>query len=277
MRWPWQKRKGDRFELSPFDPETGTVTVGVCEDGAPAVLRLANQSGMVVGGLPGSGKTAGMMVVVLALLRAGARVHIIDGKGGTEWDWCAEAAARLTGDDLDAAHGELLSLGEAMRSRLSSMRRDYGASNYWNISADYRPPLEVVVIDECQTFFDLKGVLGGKEAKEKATEITAAATDIVKKGRSAGFLLIAMTQKPTADSIPTALRDNCGIRICFRVATAEATRSVLGDGRIGGAEPTAIPANRQGGAVLSRDDGSSVMCRFAYLAEDAAAKAAAEL
>lgn len=273
----WHRRKkGGRLELSPFDPESGTVTVGLCEDGSPAILRLANQSGMVVGGLPGSGKTAGMMVVVLALLRAGARVHVIDGKGGTEWDW-TEGAASLTGDDIDMAHDALLSLDELMKERLASMRREYGASNYWNVPADSRPPLEVVVIDECQTFFDLKGVLGGKEVKAKATEITAAATDIVKKGRSAGFLLIAMTQKPTADSIPTALRDNCGIRICFRVATSEAARSVLGDGRLGSADPTAIPANRQGGAVLCKDDGSSVMCRFAYLAEDAAAKAAAEL
>ena len=257
-----------RFRLRPFDPSSGHLAVGKTEDGSPAVLALANASGAVVGGVPGSGKTAGMMVVVLALFLSGCcRVHIIDGKGGADWGWFKESATTFLDDDIEAVHEALLRLDNEMRSRLAAMRRDYGAANFWNIPPSQRPPLEVVVIDECQTFFDTKSVLGDKDAKVKAQEITAAATDIVKKGRSAGFLLFAVTQKPTADSIPTALRDNCGLRVCFRVTTAEAAKAVLGDLPDGSPSPLDIPPSRRGGAVIGLDDGAAAMCRFALVSE----------
>lgn len=258
----------------------GVLRVGLLEDGSPAELTLRNQSGVVVGGVPGSGKTAGMTVIALALLRAGVHLHIIDGKGGDDWVWCAPAATDFARDDVSAVHEMLLSVQAAMRRRLASMRTDYGTSNFWNIPASDRPPLEVVVIDECQTFFDAKSVLGDKEAKEakqKAAEITAIATDLVKKGRSAGYVVFVMTQKPTADSIPTALRDNCGVRVCFRVSTIEAAKAVLGDLPDGSPSPVGIPRSRVGGAVIGRDDGTLAMCRFAYIDEDVATRIAEAL
>lgn len=275
MRWPWNsKPEHSTFRLRPFDPSTGSLTVGLLENGDEATLNLSNCSGVVVGGVPGSGKTAGMMVIVLALYLSGCcELTIIDGKGGQDWIWAKNAARDYVGDDLDAVHDLLLRSDDEMRSRLSSMRQRYGASNFWNISPDRRPPLRVILIDECQSFFDLKGILGGKPAKDKAGEILAAATDIVKKGRSAGFLLFAITQKPTVESLPSALRDNCGLRICFRVSTPEAARAVLGDVPQGSPIPTEIPPARRGGAVIGLDNGQIEMCRFAYVNEEAAEKA----
>ena len=274
MKWPWRNHqpkpgRSHTFRLRPFDPTTGTITVGLLEDGGEATLTIGNTSGVVVGGVPGSGKTAGMMVVVLALYLSGCcRIHVIDGKGGDDWTWAKTAATDFVRDDLDTVHDLLLRLDEQMRSRMSSMRPHYGASNFWNIPPDRRPPLEVVIIDECQSYFDLKGVLGGKEAKTKAGEILAAATDIVKKGRSAGFLLFVITQKPTVDSLPSALRDNCGLRVCFRVTTPEAARAVLGDLPEGSPSPTDIPPARRGGAIIGLDSGHVASCRFAYVSED---------
>ena len=276
MMWPWRRQTRSTLDLLPMSAD-GVLRVGLFEDGSPAELTLRNQSGVVVGGVPGSGKTAGMTVVALALLRAGAHLRIIDGKGGDDWGWCAPAATNFARDDIDSVHEMLLSIQTAMRRRLASMRTDYGASNYWNVPAAERPPLEVVIIDECQTFFDAKSVLGDKEAKQKAAEITAIATDLVKKGRSAGYLVFVMTQKPTADSIPTALRDNCGVRICFRVATIEAAKAVLGDVPDGSPSPVDIPRSRVGGAVIGRDDGTLAMCRFAYIAENDATRIAGTL
>lgn len=250
----------------------GVLRIGLYEDGLPAELTLRNQSGVVVGGVPGSGKTAGMTVIALVMLRAGAHLHIIDGKGGDDWAWISSAATSFARDDISVVHEMLLSVQAAMRRRLASMRTEYGTSNFWNISAADRPPLEVIIIDECQTFFDAKSVPADKEAKQKAAEITAIATDLVKKGRSAGYLIFVMTQKPTADSIPTALRDNCGVRVCFRVATIEAAKAVLGDVPDGSPSPVDIPRSRVGGAVIGRDDGTLAMCRFAYVSEDTATR-----
>lgn len=86
----------------------GVLRVGLLEDGSPAELTLRNQSGVVVGGVPGSGKTAGMTVIALAMLRAGANLHIIDGKGGDDWGWCAPAATNFARDDISVVHEMLL-------------------------------------------------------------------------------------------------------------------------------------------------------------------------
>ncbi len=273
MIWPFIAKKPglQQFRLRPFDPITGRIAVGKLADGRDAVLNIGDTSGVVVGGVPGSGKTAGMMVVVLALYLSGrCRIHVIDGKGGSDWSWFEPFATSFTRDDIDSVHDNLLRIDELMKHRLSSMRADYGGSNYWNLVTDKRPPLEVIVIDECQTFFDSKGILGGKAAKDKAAEITAAAIDIVKKGRSAGFILFALTQKPTTDSLPSALRDNCGVRVCFRVTTAEAARAVLGTMPEGSPSPVDIPQSRGGGAVIGLESGTAAMCRFAYIPEELA-------
>ena len=274
MRWPWTPKPEPAFRLRPFDPVTGGVTIGRLADGNPATITFADTSGVVVGGTPGSGKTAGMMVIVLALYLSGCcRIHVIDGKGGDDWTWFAPYADTFIRDDIDRVHDALLRLDGDMKVRIASMRRRYGASNYWNVRPDTRPPLEVVIIDECQAYFDTKNMLGGKPVKDKAAEITAAATDIVKKGRSGGYLLFAITQKPTVESLPSALRDNCGNRICFRVKTPEAARAVLGDMPDDSPSPTDIPPSRRGGAVIGLDDGRAAMCRFAYVNEDDAERA----
>ncbi len=52
--------------------------------------------------------------------------------------------------------------------------------------------------------------------------------DFVKKGRGAGIQVILATQKSTTDAVPSAIRDQCGIRICFRVMTRDAVESALG-------------------------------------------------
>lgn len=277
MWWPLRRRtepEAQSFRLRPFDPWSGRVVFGVYEDGSPASLSLRNQSGVVVGGVPGSGKTAGMTVIVLALLMSGcARLHILDGKGGADWEWCAPAAADYySGDDPATAAGLLRGYEDAMRQRLLDMP-GYGDSNYWNLPPDARPPLEVLIIDECQSFFsDADQSDKNKEVKASTAACRAAATTLVKRGRSAGWVVFVLTQKPTADAIPTALRDNCGQRVCFRVATSEAARAVMGC--VLGTDdlsPTAIPAARRGGAVIATDSGLLRECRFAYIPEKSAA------
>ena len=83
-------------------------------------------------------------------------------------------------------------------------------------------------------------------------------------------MLFALTQKPTTDSLPGALRDNCGMRVCFRVTTVEAARAVLGTMPEGAPSPVDIPPARRGGAVIGLEDGTTAMCRFAYIPEELA-------
>lgn len=87
-----------------------------------------------------------------------------------------------------------------------------------------------------------------------------AVATIVRKGRSAGWCVMLLTQKPTADSIPTNIRDNCVVRFALRVITREAAEAVLGMIPDNDPKPTEIPSKRCGGAV-----GHTMSIRFDYL------------
>ena len=100
-----------------------------------------------------------------------------------------------------------------------------------------------------------------------------AVATIVRKGRSAGWCVMLLTQKPTADSIPTNIRDNCVVRFALRVTTREAAEAVLGSIPDGDPKPTEIPSTRRGGAVVQAEDGHTQSVRFAYLPVTEAAKA----
>ena len=93
-------------------------------------------------------------------------------------------------------------------------------------------------------------------------------TTLVKKGRSAGYTVIVTTQKPTAESLPTSLRDNCGLKISFRVATGEARKAALGDIDLDESnDPVNIPMSQIGGAVMANENGAFTRVRFFYLSE----------
>lgn len=259
------------------------IDYGIDDFGYKHRLILRSQPGMLAGGMPSSGKTSGAQVIVGSLLASpNAEVHIIDGKGGADWSWAKRSAKTFisgTGG-LNQVINLLEDLVQEMEHRQETMLERYGVPAFWDTIPDPTCPVLCLVIDECQTLFDTRGA--SKEDKGKLERITALVADLVKRGRSAGVFLMLMTQKPTADAIPTAIRDNIGIRACFRVATREAEQAVLGYP----AENTlslayTIPSDNPGQAVVLEDDGlrhnvkfyyvpQYVLTRFAEQAEQAA-------
>ena len=251
------------------------IPCGIQEDGSPLLAVFENQSGAVVGGVPGSGKSAGATSIIAQLCANPAfQTVIIDGKGGSDWEWAAPRASLLNrdDDDLEAVKRQLLAITGFMRHRLQSQKEERGASNFWHAGATEEHPFLLVVIDECQTFFDQKEHLT-KEAKQLSQEIAALVVNLVKKGRSAGVFCMSITQKPTSDSIPSALSANCGVKWACRVETSAASESILGsrpDDAPDNASPTLIPETRPGGVTIKRG-GQWVRARFAYTPEAEAA------
>lgn len=251
------------------------IPCGVQEDGSPLLASFANQSGAVVGGVPGSGKSAGATSIIAQLCAdPAAQFVVIDGKGGSDWSWVAPRAALLNTDDenLEAVKSQLLAVTGLMRWRLQTQKERRGASNFWHAGATADDPFVLVVIDECQTFFDPKEHMT-KAAKELSQEIAALTVNLVKKGRSAGVYVMSITQKPTSDSIPSALSANCGVKWACRVETRAAEESILGarpDGAPDSASPTLIPETRPGGVTVKRG-GEWVRARFSYTPEAEAA------
>lgn len=252
-------------DLSAWDGRR--VAYGIDENGETVYLTYAETSGIVVGGVPGGGKSAGATVLTASLLASEkAEVMVFDGKGGLDWGWAADKAVLYDNDcdvALETATRELEELAQRCIEDLKNHVWSESDPDFWHAGASAEHPFHLVVIDECQTLFDT----GGRSKEEKALmeRCKKAVATIVRKGRSAGWCVMLLTQKPTADSIPTNIRDNCLQRFALRVTTREAADAVLGSVPDGDPRPTDIPSSRRGGVVVQGEDGHTKSARFYYL------------
>jgi hypothetical protein len=80
------------------------------------------------------------------------------------------------------------------------------------------------VIDELAYF----SVTIGTPAEQD--EFKTLVRDLVARGRAAGIIMIAATQRPSADIIPTSLRDLFGFRVAFRCTTDSSSDIILSVG-----------------------------------------------
>ena len=118
---------------------------------------------------------------------------------------------------------------EAATSALRELRADMEARYAWmlerglrKIERDSGPGLVVVVIDELALYLQ-----GKSKARDELADLLR---DIVARGRAAGVVVAAATQKPSSDIIPTSIRDLFGCRLALRCATRDASDTVLGAG-----------------------------------------------
>lgn len=262
---------------APFDAAKMSVECAVNAFGEPFALKFRETSGALIAGMAGSGKTAGVSSFLLPMaLSKDCELTIIDGKGGTDWSAYAPAAKRhitvAEREDYTQTLDILRTLRDEMVTRLAEQKELYGGiSNYWNAELTQRrahnQPFKLVVIDEAQELFH--PAFSDKEMKQVAQETTELITTLVKRGRSAGVCLMLITQKPTSDAIPTAVRDNCQVKVAFKLDTAEAEKSALGTIPDDLDLPRAmeIPKERRGGAVVVRDDGTRESVRFYFMPE----------
>lgn len=203
--------------------------LGRDEWGTDRWLSLAGLTGITLGGLPGYGKTSLTNSLLCQLAGLPVQFVIIDGKGGGDYsDWQPRAWIH-TGDELPAAAAALEDVHALMRRRFGTVLEQTGHRNAWHAGPTPDFPLIVTVIDECHTFFDLDGVKNDKQAEANARTCRTLAGQLVRKGRSVLMLTILITQKQTADAIPTAIRDNCGFGASFAVKTKDAAVASLGD------------------------------------------------
>ncbi len=252
-------------------PNSWSLPLGLDEAGLMRTLPLANVSGVVVGGLPGSGKSAWLASALggFGSFRA-VQFVIIDGKGGQDLSCLQYRSTRFLNDDLDleGVAEALSAVRELVRERVRNGQRLFGSSNFWDRGPSEHAPLVFVLIDECQTFLDPRQLIS-KERKALGAEIHAMVNYLVRKGRSAGVVTILATQKPTADSLPTDIRDNSTLRVCFGVRSAPAATAVLGDDWNPG--DSVSPLGESTGIGVAALDGGFVRFRAPYVPEAAIA------
>ncbi|MGI8816333.1 MAG: FtsK/SpoIIIE domain-containing protein [Pseudonocardia sp.] len=250
----WQRRRpGGPSEYSIYNP----VALGIDENGCPCSLVLMYRN-MLMAGEPGSGKSGGLNnLVAHAALSPDCRLWLMDGKRVELGLWrdCAEV---FVGPELGEAIDTLCKLQAEMDERyafLDDHRRR-------KIAPEDRMPAIMLVIDELAYYSATAGL------KKDREQFSILLRDLVARGRAAGVIVIAATQRPSSDIIPTSLRDLFGYRLAFRCTTDSSSDIVLGHGWASrGYDASLIDPADAGVGWLLAEGGVPRRIRCAYLSD----------
>jgi FtsK/SpoIIIE family len=248
---PWPHADASRLSL--WEP----VPVGVDELGQVLSIGLVERN-ILLGGEPGAGKSAGLsLLVASAALDPECRLWLLDGKLVELSAW-APCAQRLAGPDVE----EAIELLRELRSEMDQRYRDLLASGARKIDRHAGLPLHVLACDEL-AFYLLA------EDHKQRTAVAELLRDLVARGRAAGVIVCAATQKPAADVVPSALRDLFGFRLALRCNTRDASDTILGAGWASlGHDASAIAPGQRGVGLLLAEDGLPIRMRGFHLADD---------
>jgi DNA segregation ATPase FtsK/SpoIIIE, S-DNA-T family len=222
-----------RVDLSGTPPVSLTAWwLGWADDSSLVMVRLAEVSGSVVGGLAGFGKTM-LVAHLLGQLAPSPAVQfvLIDGKGGPDYDRLFPRAWLSAKDDLGEVRDALRQVHRLMVDRQGAIAPILGVTDAWHLGPSPTWPLLVVVIDEAHTFFhERKGTSPEVKAHNAlVAELSRLVEELVRKGRNVAIQVLLLTQRATGDAIPTRIRDNCQVAISFAARTIDGAVAALGE------------------------------------------------
>lgn len=261
----------DQLQISPWMRGLYTsgsdwlVYLGWDVMGNAVMLKPSNKSGLMVSGLPGSGKTVTMLRILEEWRAAGAVIRIADFKDGGDYRSFDMPEHPVIGDDMEQAISMLEDAVKEMKKRSEYMKQS-GITNFWDVQQCW--PLYVVVIDECQELFETSGV--DKDTKALAERARTLVKSLIKRGRSRGMFVCLLTQKPDSTAIPTNIRDVCELKISGRQSTRQSSEAALGNLPVEGMRPNedqVIPPNAAGRMIFVGQESNPVLFQTAPLPE----------
>ncbi|MFF0862330.1 hypothetical protein ACFYUV_11300 [Nonomuraea sp. NPDC003560] len=210
-----------------------------------AVTLLMMWVSILVGAQPRQGKSfTARLLALYAALDPYVKLCVFDGKGSPDWRKFALVADRFSfgfamsrdGDPLEIFVETLRELKAEVQwryQRLSELPVDVCPEGKLtrDLARDprYGMPVRLVVIDECQEYFDT----GDKELDK---EISGLLVFLVKVAPAAGVIVLDATQKPGGVGSGeiatrfTAFRDQHQVRIGLRTGSYQVSDMVLGSG-----------------------------------------------
>ena len=186
-----------------------------------------------------------------------ARIWLLDGKLVELAAW-APVAERLAGPDGD----EAIALLRHVREEMDARYRELLARGRRKVAREDGLALHLVVCDELAFYLTLPD-------KQQRQEFAELLRDLVARGRAAGVIVCAATQKPGSDVVPTALRDLFGFRLALRCNTPQASDTILGQGwATAGADASTIPGGQRGVGLLLAEGERPLRIKGFYLGDD---------
>jgi hypothetical protein len=233
------------------------IPLGVDEHGEPVQIGLVERN-VLVGGEPGAGKSVALSLVVgAAALDPTARVWLLDGKLVELAAW-APVAEQLVGPD----GGEAIDALRQIQREMDARYRELLARGLRKVRRDDALPLHLVVVDELAFYLTLPD-------RKQRQELTELLRDLVARGRAAGVIVVAATQKPGADVVPSSLRDLFGFRLALRCNTPQASDTILGHGwASAGADASTVPGAQRGVGFLLAEGEQPTRIRTYHLDDD---------
>jgi DNA segregation ATPase FtsK/SpoIIIE, S-DNA-T family len=234
------------------------IHLGTDEFGNRTEVTLAERN-MLIGGEPGGGKSVALQLIVAhGALSADCKLVLVDGKRVELGLWrdCAERFIGPSIDDaIDTMHWLQGQIDERTEWLLDHKMRKITEGLGW--------PVYLVPIDEVAYY----SATVGTPTQQK--EFNACNRDIVARGRAPGIIPVEATQRPSADIIPTSLRDLFGYRWAFRCSTEASSDTILGHGWANmGYSATEIDPQSRGVSWLRAEDGIPRRVKAAYLTDE---------
>ena len=239
--------------LSIFDP----MFLGLDENGFHVRVELAYHN-LLVAGEPGAGKSVLLQNILgHASQCTDAQLWLFDGKRLELGMWTPVADV-FVGPNLEHAIIALRWLQAEIDRRTDVML----PAGVRKIVPAHQVEMILAVIDELAYY---SATIGDKAQRE---EFILLLRDVVARGRSVGIIVVAATQRPSADIIPTSLRDIFGYRCAFRCTTPASSDIVLGHGwaQQGYNAMDIAPEDRGVGWLLD-EGGTPRRFRSAYLSD----------
>lgn len=200
---------------------------------------------MLVGGESGGGKSVFLsMVCAAAALDPMVRMHCLDAKRLelAVWEPVSDA---FVGPEMDAAIRVLHDLRKIINERQHDLLAIAVQEQrpVRRIRQSHGLPIHVLVIDELAEYTEPK--------TKEAAEFSSLLRSLVSLGRACGVIVVAATQKPQANVVPSELRDLFQYRLALRCATPPMSDVILGQGWAAqGVNAAKIPSGSPGNGLL---------------------------
>lgn len=265
--WPGIPHGG---KVSALDP----INIGLDRYGQPVTINLHGGSGVLIGSLPGQGKSSLMNLIIASVMAdTRARLWVADFKGGADFaawrDACHGWVCGAPGDDPQQVLDCLESFKKDMELKTARLP-EFSATKIAGDLADERgmgPSL--LVIDEAHELFSRTSSVPAK-LRDEAIAIVRA---VIARGRAVNSWVLIASQRVTDDEIPASITQRVTVRVAFRLGTQPASLAVLGpDTWAQGFRATECPA---AGVGLLAVDGSVSRVRAWYVPDAMAYECAA--
>jgi hypothetical protein len=257
--------------------EPFSFPLGRTRSGKDVWLSFRDTSHILVGGESRSGKSTWLNAMLAGMLPLNPpqtlNVAFVDGKGVEFliWDGIPHQVADIA-TTAERAAIVLESLVREMNRRLTFFRhaRVRSLSQYNDLAqaaGGEKLPLMLIVIDEMTNLMVQTPAL--------AQTLTNHLVQLSSQGAALGLILAISTQNPKAEVINTLIRGNLSMRIAFRVAEPNHSRTILGASVKGRGAHQILRTQR--GRFMVRYDGDLVEMQGFKVDDDMARSIADEL